>query len=375
MVLTLPTYAKVGFNENQLTLSAKQFLSQRSNKENINVIALSAQSANNVVYSSYAYFGSKNKINAQNLFQIGSITKSFIAVILLQLEEEPRYHFTLNQSITDFLPEYKNWHHIKLINLLNMTSGLPDVINNPDFLNEFSHDPYRDYSSKILLDHLYQQSVLFKPGSKFYYSNSNYFLLGLIIEKITGHSLAYEFDKRIRIPLKLNHTFYLNNQNKKQLHFMVHGYQSQPEYAEFMPLGTDVTSYNLMYAGPAAGMISTSVDVLTWVKALFTPGKLLNEKQFRQLTSLVSERTGQPLQKLSAKDPRGYGLGIRAIYYPAAKDKKVYVYEGLTFGYRAIYLYSQSDNKLIVATVNSNYFKKSSNPLFDLINRIYNQMS
>lgn len=365
-------YASPYFGPGELTDFAKQYLSARSVKEQISVVALSAQTPDNFYYSAYAaLFPSKNRLE-DKLFQIGSLTKSFIAVIILQLENDPGYHFDINQSITVYFPEYKKWNNVRIKNLLNMTSGIPDFLDSPYFFEKFAEHPYRHQAIQPWLNSMYERNLLFQPGTQFHYSNTNYFLLGFLIEKLTGHSLKFEMENRLIKPLNLKNTFYFDDRIAKHLQKrMVHGYQYQHEYANFVPLRTDVTQYTMSYAGPAAGIISTSVDIMKWVNALFQPGKILTENQLKKLTTLVSEKTGQPMKLLTQTDPQGFGLGIRAIYYPASKDSYVYAYEGLTLGYRAMYVYSPADKILVTATVNSNYHRKDQNYLFDLVDHVF----
>lgn len=369
------TYSK-SFNSHELLALTTEYLHTRAHAEEINAIAVSAQTAEKLTYSVYANVMNQSPtINARSLFQTGSLTKSFIAAILLQLEDDPRYHFNINQYITDFFPEYKNWHAISIKNLLNMTSGIPDFLDNKIFFKSLANHPHQPQSIHTWLRIMHERNLLFKPGSAFNYSNTNYFILGLLIEKITHHTLKFEIEHRLLKPLKLTNTFYLdNNINKNLKHRMIHGYQFQDEYNPFIPLHTDITYYNMSYAGPAAGIVSTSQDILKWVRALFTPAKVLSPQQLLKLTTFVSEKTGKNIQFLSPQDPQAFGLGIRAIYYPLSKERYAYAYEGLTLGYRAMYVYSPADKIVVTATVNSNYHHKN-NYLFQLINTIFEKIN
>ncbi len=307
------------------------------------------------------------RINEHNLFQVGSFCKSFVVTILLKLESDKSNHFSINDPITKYFPEYPKWHHIKVKQLMNMTSGIPDYFSDKRFLQNYAANPYQpalDWTNII-----YQKALLFTPGTKFNYSNTNYILLGRLVEKISGHTLLEEINNKIINPLALKHTYFIPGKMTHQVKaHLVHGYQNHHDFLVYFPRGTDVTKYNLSYLGPAGAMISTSEDISLWINALFTPGKVLTFKEFQKMRTFVSQTTARPIQQLSSNDPYAFGLGISAEYNINFKSA-IYIYQGVTLGYRALYVYVPTYKTSIVIIVNSNFSGKP-NHLVELVNKV-----
>jgi CubicO group peptidase (beta-lactamase class C family) len=116
-------------------------------------------------------------------FRLGSITKQFTAFLIVKLAEEGK--IKLDVPITTYLPDYpkENGDKITIHHLITHTSGIPNYTSVPNFLKEKSRNPS---SPEEFVKTFNKLSLDFKPGEKFSYSNSGYFLLGYIIEKITG---------------------------------------------------------------------------------------------------------------------------------------------------------------------------------------------
>lgn len=301
-------------------------------------------------------------VTANSLFQIGSIAKSFIAALVVKLENDPKTHLFLDDPIDRYFPEYKNWHDVTIKDLLNMTSGIPDYLNDPTVLAEYALNPYKDYDASEWISRMYNHPLLFTPGTHFNYSNTNYLLLARLIEKLSGHTVGEEIDSNFVKPLKLNNTFYVDHlPNSKIIHRLVHGYQFEEKYAYYLPLGTDVTDFSMSYMQAAGGVISNSRDMAKWIMALLTPGKVLTAAELKELTTIY-DTNGVPVSELSVKNPNGYGLGL-SMQYSAMLNSTIYLYEGVTLGYRAIYVYAPKVNVLIAVTVNSSFVGKENHLL------------
>ena len=124
----------------------------------------------------------KYPIHSKNLFGVGSITKTFVSATILQLQEEHRLY--LDEPLEKFFPEYPRWKKITIRQLLNMTSGIYNYNDSP--LYQKMRDSYLSeiIPSKTLIDIAYQQKAYFAPAKGWHYSNTNYLLLGLLIEKM-----------------------------------------------------------------------------------------------------------------------------------------------------------------------------------------------
>lgn len=157
-------------------------------------------------------------------FRIGSVTKQFTAALILQLVEDGK--ITLDGKLSDYLTDYRKDTGVKVTvhQLLNHTSGIPSYTNRADFMKEISRDPYSvsDFVKKFA-----SGDLEFEPGSKFSYNNSGYFLLGAIIEKVTGKSYEAVLSERIFKPLGMTNSGYDNQ--TPLLTKRASGYQKTPE--------------------------------------------------------------------------------------------------------------------------------------------------
>ncbi|HMI79503.1 MAG TPA: serine hydrolase domain-containing protein, partial [Ferruginibacter sp.] len=133
------------------------------------------------------------------IFNIGSITKQFTAVCILQLAEQGK--IALTDSLQKYIPAFpSNGHLITIENLLTQTSGITDYLN----LDVSIPNPFRiDWTTKQIIDSLKTLPLEFSPNSKFAYSNSNYFLLGHIIEVASGKSYQEYLKQNILTQLGL----------------------------------------------------------------------------------------------------------------------------------------------------------------------------
>ena len=138
-------------------------------------------------------------------FRIGSVTKQFTATVILQLIQEGK--IKLEGKLTDYLTDYRKdtGDRVTIHQLLNHTSGIPSYTSRPTFFAEDSRDPYSvaDFVKKFA-----SGDLEFEPGTKFSYNNSGYFLLGAIIEKVTGRKYEEVLAERIFKPLGMTNSGY-----------------------------------------------------------------------------------------------------------------------------------------------------------------------
>src|SRR5262245_11012821 len=138
-------------------------------------------------------------------FRLGSITKQFTSMLTLQLVEQGK--IKLDGKISDYLPDYRKdiGEKVTIHHLLTHTSGIPSYTSQPKFFEDVSRNPYKvvDFVQKYTSGNLE-----FEPGSKFSYNNSGYFLLGAIIEKVTGKSYEQVLKENIFDPAGMKNTGY-----------------------------------------------------------------------------------------------------------------------------------------------------------------------
>jgi CubicO group peptidase (beta-lactamase class C family) len=190
------------------------------------------------------------------IFRIGSITKQFTAIAILKLVEQEK--ISLEDSIQKYIQDFpSNEYSITIENLLTHTSGIFDYSS----LNDPS--PYIDrwdFTPQFILDKFKNLPLGFKPGTKYSYSNSNYLLLGLIIEAVTKKSYHSYIEENIIKPLGLNHSFYANENTI--IPNRVTGYTKDKGFYE----NCDYQSMSFGYA--CGDLLSNTEDLYKWNSAL-----------------------------------------------------------------------------------------------------------
>ena len=145
-------------------------------------------------------------MNPDNIFRIGSITKQFTAVAILQLAEQGK--LDIKDDIRKFIPGYPTQGNtITIEHLLTHTSGIQDFTAIKGNVNRSA----TDYTPKEMIDYFKDQPVRFAPGTRYEYSNLGYFLLGYIIEHITGKTYAQYVEENIFLPLGMKNSSYAGN--------------------------------------------------------------------------------------------------------------------------------------------------------------------
>lgn len=308
------------------------------------------------------------KIEATNLFEIGSITKSFTALILLQLQTEGS--LSLNDPLGKWLPEYPQWKDVTLRKLLNMTSGIPNYSNDPVFLKLLYGNLGRTWTNKELLTYAHpEKPITTNPDKLFDYSNSNYILAALVIEKVTQDTFENQLNKRILLQRDIfKNTFYPAGPDGKKIKEsimgrLVHGYF----YDEATNQNISVYNDDLSWAGAAGAMVSTTEDVVRWVQVLYH-GVLIKptfrERALAELESVVSMKTGQPITTVTEEDPSGFGLGVGYSYDKKTKER-FWFYEGSTLGFRVMYLWQPCNDITTVVAINSKAAEGGGNSMGD----------
>jgi D-alanyl-D-alanine carboxypeptidase len=240
--------------------------------------------------------------------------------------------------------------------LLNMTSGIPGYDTVPAMLEDYAKDPTHHLTIPQLIAYVYPGQPHAPPPTTGYdYSNTNYLLAELIIERVSGNSYSSELESRFfNSNIGLKSSYYAGKQYPANvLDRMVSGYffSHDPDNAGLAPLlGRDVSRYSVSWMKAAGAIVSTPEDLTRWARALYT-GPMLAAKQRAELKELVSTKTGNPIAATSLSDPRGFGLGIAQLTTP--QTGTVWFYEGMTLGYRMVHLYFPRQDAVIAFGMNS----------------------
>lgn len=332
-------------------------------------ISIPNQNTKNFYIGQVSHDPNSKRISADTLYSIGSITKSFTAVLALQLEQEGK--LKLDDTLGHWLPNYKNWSAITHKQLLNMTSNIPNYSDSAMWTFEEVKNIKRIWPDVELVSFAIPPKQ-FNPPLKtgFFYSNTAYILSGMIIEKASNHSYLYELENRILKPALLQNTFYPSPDMREDIHNrLAHGYYyNQYDIPTFV--GTDVHNNNLSWAAAAGGIVSNSEDVIKWVKALFIENKLLNNEQRKKLTQLNSVKTNKPIKYTTKTDESAFALGVAESYFPENNIGRVWAYEGQTLGFRALYLYKEC-NGVIISTIFNSATEKENDHVLEMTKNIY----
>lgn len=252
-----------------------------------------------VLTSGVANVKSHAPMRHDSRFRIGSLTKPFVATVVLQLVGEHRV--ALDAPVERYLPGVIRGHGndgriITVRQLLQHTSGVPDYLA---YLTpqEVLEDPLAHHDTRDLVNIALAHPPTFEPGTGWRYSNTDYLLAGLLIERVTGHTYGEEIRRRVIAPLGLRET-YVPGDDPAIPGPHPRGYARPGAGA---PL-RDITAINPSVAGAGGGMISSGTDLNRFLDALVR-GKLLRPAQRRQM--MRTRPTGNP-------DGRAYGLGLES---------------------------------------------------------------
>ncbi len=253
--------------------------------------------------------GSATPPRADTHFRIASNTKTMTAAVILQLAQEGK--LSPGDPVSKYVPGVPNGDHITIAELLDMRSGLYNYTNAPEISESVDHDPTRVWTPQELLAIAFARPPNFAPGTEFEYCNTNYALLGLIIERVDGKPLARSMQDRLFGPLGLKNTELpastVNTIPEPYSHGYLYGSSSvalvgTPPYTPAIKaaaragtlLPNDYTGVNPSIAAAAGGAISTADDLAVWIEAL-VGGRVLNaEYQRRWLDSLKPRTRASP---------------------------------------------------------------------------------
>lgn len=222
----------------------------------------------------------KVPMHTKQVFRIGSLTKQFTAIAILQLMEQGK--LDLQDEITRFLPDFPmQGAKITIEHLLTHTSGIRDYTSIGDSVQRFK----MDFTPTEMINYFKNQPMRFAPGSKYEYNNSNYFLLGYIIEKITGKTYQQYLEDHFFGPLGMSNSFYGND--AKIIKNRAAGYTKTGKELE------NAAAISMTQPYAAGAILSTAGDLFKWQQAVqsykvvkkqtlekaFTRYKLVNGKE------------------------------------------------------------------------------------------------
>ncbi|MGW4205495.1 serine hydrolase domain-containing protein, partial [Streptomyces sp. NPDC004726] len=273
-------------------------------------------------------------ITADDRFRVGSVSKSFSSVVLLQLVDEGALE--LDATVNTYLPGLLD-ERITVRHLLSHRSGLYDYTNDmfARTVPGFESVRNRVFSYQELVDLSLARPLTVTPGSAYSYSNTNFVVAGMLIEKLTGNPVRTEYRERIIEPLGLRDTFYVHPDTAVPGRH-AKGYLTPDEAGA--PL-VDSTRQTVSWAQSAGAVISSTRDLNTFFSALLRG----------RLTS--AEQLGQMQQWTPVNATQGYGLGLRR--RDLSCGVSVYGHTGTVQGYYTSSFTSKDGKRSITAVANT----------------------
>ncbi|MDB5206522.1 MAG: beta-lactamase [Flavisolibacter sp.] len=242
---------------------------------------LVAQKGTVIYQGGYGFRDAENKVTheANDIFQIGSITKQITAAVIMQLQEEGK--LTVQDKLSKYFPGFANGDKITIENLLTHTSGIYNYTNDEVLMKS---DVTKHYSQKEMLDMIKAYKPDFEPGAKWNYSNSAYSILGYIIEKVTGKPYEKVVRERVFTPLGMISSGFdfthLSAPGKSKGYFSLAGGK---------PVIAPVVDSTIAYS--AGAIYSTVGDLAKWERAV-TQGKLLKAESWKAVFTPQKNKYG-----------------------------------------------------------------------------------
>ena len=219
------------------------------------------------------------EMRPENVFRIGSITKQFTASAIMQLVEKGKIN--LDDDITEYIKDYPtHGHSISIENLLTHTSGIKSYTGMKKWTSEVQK---QDFTPKEMVDYFKSEPMDFAPGERFMYDNSGYFLLGYIIEIVSGQTYAEYIQQHIFTPLGMKNSYY--GSNSPIINNRAAGYDKNEN-------GYKNDAFLSMTQPFAAGsLLSTVDDLSTWYIAVMTD-KIMTKASRKKAHSVFTLNDG-----------------------------------------------------------------------------------
>ncbi len=370
--------------DNELQSAIQNYLDQNHTALQISAVQMSVllptqSTPRDYVVGTQYYDDPATPATTGMMVQWGSITKEYTDALIFQLVNQGKIN--TNDTLMQLLPEEftqdnsnawpSAWANVTLIQLMNMTSGVTNYTSIPNFLPGGMAPG--QYSLQYLVNQAAQYQKqngcsanlgCFTPGAQWFYSNTNYLILGLVVEKLTGLSFTNAINQNILEPFQNQGDalgYYASTYPDNILANMIHGYYSPPGSLE----PQDISDWNMSWAASAGAMIGTTDALVKITNALYhneinpSNNVFINELQ----QNLVQVPSGLPATNIETQcilssnlhDQNGscYAMGLAASYDPMQKQT-IWWYQGGTLGYATLYVWFPSEKVIIAISQNSN---------------------
>lgn len=269
-----------------------------------------------------------------------SITKIFIGALVMKLVEEDQ--IDLDAPLTRYVDarytrKVANAGEVTLRQLLNHTSGIPDLIDQNSFYLAVLNNPAKFWKPEELLSYVYGLDALFEPGEQLEYSNTNLLLAVMAIEGATGRNHADLLREKVIGPLGLENTFY-------HWHDALPGFVAQGYY-DLYNNGTlvEMSNFNTGSGNGYGGIYSTVFDLQVFIEALLRDRTLLSPASLEEMITLTAE---------DLPDLEGYGVTIRRDFYDRAPDEYALGHRGRDLAYTGDLFYFPEKDATFACLIN-----------------------
>ena len=294
-----------------------------------------------VANAGYAKIEDKTPMQSCHLQYLQSVSKTYMAVAILKLHEEGK--IKLDESITACLPAHYSKYiaqpqKITVRMLLNHTSGIPEYNLVPAYVGILLQHPDHYFSAEDYLKYIDRKPLDFAPGSKYAYRNTNYVVLSLIADALTGDHAKYITDTIFK-PLGLHDTFYRNDPGYLNYPTLVNAYWDRHSNS-ILENSSILQRNNVTSLVGDDGIVTTPLEAVMFLKGLME-GKLLADSTLRLMQTWVKDKKGNPTYGLGldytllnglpayGHSGGGIGAGCQLYYFP---DRHVYFFVGINLG-------------------------------------------
>jgi CubicO group peptidase (beta-lactamase class C family) len=334
-----------GFCQKNYSELLQQFIAGQHDYFHFNGNILIAKGGNIIFKQDFGYadFNTKRPLNDSSVFELASLSKQFTAMGIMILKERKKLNY--DDNVRKFFPDFQ-YENITIRHLLMHSSGLPAYED--QFEKHWDHK--RIAINKDVLDMLRKEkdTLFFQPGTKWKYSNTGYAVLASIIEKASGDSYNEFLAKAIFKPLGMNHTFVYNSRrsNGRIPANYALGYVYSDSLKRYV-LPDSLSNFEMVYY--LDGIVgdgcvnSTTPDLYTWDKALYTD-KLVSNATREEMLS--------PLIQMSPRDSSSfYGFGV--MVQPKSQNGKIVSHTGSWPGYATMLVRMVDIDETIIGLSNN----------------------
>lgn len=340
--LTPPFLSAFDDNADVIHQPSDEFLKEMISEERFSGAALVMRGANIIHARAYgpATMDSKNRLDT--FFHVGSVTKEFTAAAVMQLVEQ--HVIDIEGPINAYLPEQyrsEKWEPVKVRHLLSHTSGVPDYAEIRDYYEVVDGWAFGKTVDGMIREAM-GKDLQFEPGSKFYYSNIGFTLLGEIIQEQSGKPYAAYIQDNILTPVGMTDS---------RIH--VAGHKPRPGEAAGLRWDDDTGRHvkddviSLPVTPPDGGLVTTLSDFIKWIGVYreMTHPNLSAASLERMMEPSIPPGTYLwPQQGLRGEASYGFGLSLSG---------DLIMHEGYIVGFRSHFIYSRNDDLLVVVFTNN----------------------